>query len=123
MDNGKLSGVEVDLEKKLFKSLGFSLDFSYIWSRVNIPTYYSRQTPFHRPSPYLINANIIYNFNNIGLEMTGTVNILGYRISGVSLQGTRVIYEQGRPTLDAQIKKRMNNRISIVSNQHIPYHE
>jgi len=55
--------------------------------------------------------------------MTGTVNILGYRISGVSLQGTRVIYEQGRPTLDAQIKKRMNNRISIVSNQHIPYHE
>ena len=131
VDEAKVAGVELEFRKDLgfiapvFNNFRFTSNFSWIWSRVDVdPVEYEQNVainpelkpyrPFQGQSPYLLNANLVYSADSLGLQASLAFNIFGDRLNAVSLRGTPDIYEQARPTLDLRLSKRIAERYSLT---------
>lgn len=125
VDNDKLSaksyGAEFEFRKKLdfipgmrrFTAQG---NFSYIYNRVTF-----NQAVLNRPmqgqSPYVLNAGLQYDVEEIGLNTTLLFNQVGRRIIYVGNEQLPPVWEAPRPLLDLQIaKKLMKNKGEVKLN-------
>lgn len=109
-------GAEVELRKKLdfvnaLQNFTFQSNLSYIKSRVQ-DTLFKVNRPMQGQSDYLINAGLMYDLENMGLNITSLFNIIGKRIYlvGDINAGAPDIYEAPRAVLDLQIAKRILDR-------------
>lgn len=122
IDNSNTSassyGLEFEFRKKLdfipaLKHFTAQGNFSYIYNRVKFD-----QTALDRPmqgqSPYLINAGLQYDLEELGLNTTLLFNQVGRRIIYVGNEQLPPVWEAPRPLLDAQVaKKIMNNKAEV----------
>ena len=73
--------------------------------------------PMQGQSPYLINAALQYDVEEIGLNTTLLFNEVGRRILYVGNEQVPAIWEAPRPLLDVQVaKKIMNNKAALKLN-------
>ena len=131
VDEAKVMGVELELRKSLdfispkLKSLRVTGNFSYIYSRVDVDSVEYEQNvainpefkpyrPFQGQSPFLVNVNLVYSSDNLGLDASVTFNVFGDRLDAVSLQGTPDIYEQSRSTMDVRFSKLISKRFTMT---------
>jgi len=105
-------GLEAEARKKLSKRFTLQANGSYINSKVedaNIGVSRSLQGQ----SPYLINAGLLYDVTEKGLNMTALINQVGKRIYLVGdLQAGAAspdVYENPRALIDFQISKKFSN--------------
>ncbi|HRI20021.1 MAG TPA: TonB-dependent receptor, partial [Panacibacter sp.] len=118
VDNDKTSassyGVEFEFRKKLdfipgLKRFTAQGNFSYIYNRVKFD-----QDVLNRPmqgqSPYLINAGLQYDVEEIGLNTTFLFNQVGRRIIYVGNEQLPPVWEAPRPLLDLQIAKKVMDK-------------
>mgnify|MGYP003121635271 FL=1 len=107
------------------KSLRVTGNFSYIYSRVDVDSVEYEQNvainpefkpyrPFQGQSPFLVNVNLVYSSDNLGLDASVTFNVFGDRLDAVSLQGTPDIYEQSRSTMDVRFSKLISKRFTMT---------
>ncbi len=122
LDNDKTTakafGAELEFRKKLdfipsLKRFTAQGNFSYIYNRVR----FDQQTlnrPMQGQSPYLLNAGLQYDIEEMGLATTFLFNQVGRRILYVGNEQVPAVWEAPRPLLDAQIaKKIMNSKAEI----------
>lgn len=115
VDNDKTSaksyGLEFEFRKKLdfipgLKHFTAQGNFSYIYNRVKFD-----QDVLNRPmqgqSPYLINAGLQYDIEEIGLNTTLLFNQVGRRIIYVGNEQLPPVWEAPRPLLDFQVAKKI----------------
>ncbi|MEP7317655.1 MAG: carboxypeptidase regulatory-like domain-containing protein [Panacibacter sp.] len=115
VDNDKTSaksyGLEFEFRKKLdfipgLKRFTAQGNFSYIYNRVKFD-----QDVLNRPmqgqSPYLINAGLQYDIEEIGLNTTVLFNQVGRRIIYVGNEQLPPVWEAPRPLLDLQVAKKI----------------
>jgi outer membrane receptor protein involved in Fe transport len=115
LDNDKTTaqtfGAEIEARKKLdfipgLKHFTVSGNVSYIYNRVKFD-----QTTLDRPmqgqSPYLINAALQYDLEEIGLNTTFLFNEVGRRILYVGNEQLPAVWEAPRPLLDVQLAKKI----------------
>lgn len=114
-------GGEIEFRKKLdfwpaFERFTVQGNFSYIYNRVKFQEQ-SLNRPMQGQSPYLINAAMQYDVNEIGLSTTLLFNQIGRRILYVGNEQVPAIWEAPRPLLDLQIaKKLMHNKSELKLN-------
>jgi hypothetical protein len=105
----------------LIKDLTLFSNFSYIYSRVvvdkNAAGALGKARPLQGQSPYIINAGLQYQNNELGLGVSLTYNKIGRRIFLVGNTLEPNIYEQGRDLLDFQINKSLfKNKMEVKLN-------
>jgi TonB-dependent receptor len=117
-DNGYTYGPEIEFRKRLdfvgntFRNFTFQTNLSYIKSNLRKIESDGRQTfndPFQGQSNYLINAALLYDLQEQGLNMTLLFNQIGKRIAfyGDKGNGQPAIWEAPRPVLDFQASKKL----------------
>lgn len=124
-------GIEVDIKKKLdfigLKDFSLTFNGSLIKSKVkfNENSGANHDRPMQGQSPYLINAGVFYQNENLGFNTTLLYNIIGKRIVGIgrvsSSSGSSInndipdMYEMPRNVLDLIITKKLGDRIEITA--------
>ncbi len=115
LDNDKTTagtfGAELEFRKKLdfihaLQHFTVQGNFSYIYNRVK----FDQQTldrPMQGQSPYLINAGLQYDIDEIGLSTTFLFNTVGRRILYVGNEQLPAVWEAPRPLLDMQVAKKI----------------
>lgn len=115
LDNEKTTakafGAELEFRKKLdfipsLKHFTAQGNISYIYNRVK----FDQQTlnrPMQGQSPYLINAGLQYDIEEIGLSTTFLFNQVGRRILYVGNEQVPAVWEAPRALLDGQIAKKI----------------
>lgn len=114
-------GAEFEFRKKLdfapaFKRFTVQGNFSYIYNRVKFQQQ-SLDRPMQGQSPYLVNAAVQYDVEEIGLNTTILFNQIGRRILYVGNEQIPPVWEAPRPLLDLQIaKKLIQNKAELKLN-------
>lgn len=92
---------------KILNNITLYSNIAYIKSSVDVSavsaTY--KERPMQGQSPYVFNAGLMYNDNDLGLSFSASVNRVGNRIAIVGSYIEPDIWEQGRTALDFQIGK------------------
>lgn len=130
VDQATVYGAEFEFRKGLGnvseKLRGFSVggNFTYVFSQVNIaadelaairevvPDAPSTRNLFGQ-SPYIVNAYVGYKNDSIGLNTNISFNVSGPRMVVVGVKGAPDVFEQPRPSLNWNISKTINQRLSM----------
>jgi len=110
-------GFELEGRKKLSKRFTLQANGSYINSKIEDKNI-GISRPLQGQSPYLINAGLLYDVAEKGLNITALVNQVGKRIYLVGdIQagaGSPDVYENPRALIDLQMSKKFaNNKAEI----------
>ena len=110
-------GFELEGRKKLSKRFTLQANGSYINSKIEDKNI-GISRPLQGQSPYLINAGILYDIAEKGLNITALVNQVGKRIYLVGdIQagaGSPDVYENPRALIDFQVSKKFANNKAEV---------
>ena len=110
-------GFELEGRKKLSKRFTLQANGSYINSKIEDKNI-GISRPLQGQSPYLINAGILYDVAEKGLNITTLVNQVGKRIYLVGdIQagaGSPDVYENPRALIDFQVSKKFANNKAEV---------
>ena len=110
-------GFELEGRKKLSKRFTLQANGSYINSKIEDKNI-GISRPLQGQSPYLINAGILYDVAEKGLNITALVNQVGKRIYLVGdIQagaGSPDVYENPRALIDFQVSKKFANNKAEV---------
>jgi outer membrane receptor protein involved in Fe transport len=127
---GMLIGVElearVSLETLLPALKGFRLssNLAFIHSQVSLGTFELNQKrewdadapetrPLYGQSPYVLNADLTYDFEAAGITTGIFFNVFGPRLAAVSKKAAPDIYEQPAPTLNASFQKKLGRGLTL----------
>lgn len=104
-------GAELEFRKKLdmwpsFKRFTVQGNVSYMYNRVKFEEQILNR-PMQGQSPYLLNAGLQYDVEELGLYTTALFNVVGRRILYVGNEQLPPIWEAPRPLLDLQIAKKL----------------
>ncbi len=119
-DQGTAAGIEFEARKK-FGNIFTGLNAALIYTNVKIPENYNElndERQLQGASPYLINADIGYEFK-YGVDdkhrtYTALVyNVYGKRIYSVGISGVGNQYQMPFNSLDLIIKNKINDKLSI----------
>lgn len=69
--------------------------------------------PFQDQSPYIVNTNLSYSSDTLGLDVVVSMNVYGKRLAEVGLNGTPDIYESSRQILDLSVKKSLGKNVKL----------
>ena len=118
-DNGIAAGVEVELKKRIFRSLFLTANASYMYTDVILPeggVYTNMQRSLQGASPYLVNADLSYapEFRN-GSSLTLAIlyNLQGPRIQSVGILGLGDVIQQPLHSLDFNCVYNINKHFAI----------
>jgi TonB-dependent receptor len=110
-------GFELEGRKKLSKRFTLQANGSYINSKIEDKNI-GISRPLQGQSPYLINAGLLYDVAEKGLNITALVNQVGKRIYLVGdIQagaGSPDVYENPRALIDFQVSKKFANNKAEV---------
>lgn len=110
-------GAEFDVRKKLTKRFTFQANASYINSKIEDANI-GISRALQGQSPYLLNAGLLYDVVEKGLNITALVNQVGKRIYLVGdIQagaGSPDVYENPRALIDFQMSKKFANNKAEV---------
>jgi len=110
-------GAEFDVRKKLTTRFTFQANASYINSKIEDANI-GISRALQGQSPYLINAGLLYDVVEKGLNMTALINQVGKRIYLVgdiqAGSGSPDVYENPRALLDFQVSKKFANNKAEV---------
>ncbi|MFT6849788.1 MAG: outer membrane receptor protein involved in Fe transport [Sphingobacteriales bacterium] len=126
----KVYGLEFELRKGLgiilpeLQNLKLGANVSLIKSKVDIDSTefkiisdfnpeFENSRPFQDQSPFIVNANLSYSSDSLGLDVVLSVNIYGKRLAEVGLNGTPDIYESSRQILDLSVKKSLGENVKL----------
>lgn len=118
------TGAEIEIRKSLepiFKAgflsrIGFSVNASYIYSRVSLgdkAVGQDKERIMMGQSPYVVNTGIFYNQPEHKLQCNLQYNIIGKRLFAVGTQGTPDVYELPRNVLDFTITKGIGKYLEV----------
>ena len=127
--DSKLYGVEAEVRKSL-DFVGFLRDFqvganitfinsemeedsTFLESARMVDTLYPAEREMFGQSPYIVNANIGYQNDSIGLRANLVFNVSGPKIILITKGGLPNVYEQPFPMLDFNISKSFGERWSV----------
>ncbi|WPP53159.1 TonB-dependent receptor [Catalinimonas niigatensis] len=131
VDNGRVYGAEVEFRKSLgfitpaLENLRFSVNASYINSQAdrteeelqvirNSDRPNLKDTrPFQGQSPYIVNAALFYNQQELGLESALSFNVWGERLAFATGALDPDVYDQPRPILNYTLSKRIGDNYSV----------
>lgn len=106
-DNGMAAGMEIEMRKELWKNLRIGLNAAYIYTNVILPEdggiYTDTKRALQGASPYLINADVSYDFALKGQQRMQFVllyNMQGPRIHTVGIYGVGNVMQDPQHTLD-----------------------
>ena len=125
VETAEVAGVELEFRKNLdflgafFTNFKFNSNFSYIYSRAD--SYVTDRTttvdtgdrPFEGQSPFIVNAALIYNDIDRGIESVLSLNSLGNRLSQVGDENAFNIFDAGLSQFDFTFIKKFENNINI----------
>ena len=119
-ETGIAAGLEFEIRKK-FRHLYTGLNAAYIYTHVRVPESYNElnsERQLQGASPYLINADIgyefIYGLDNKHRTYAAIVyNVTGKRIYSVGISGAGNQYQMPVQSLDFILKNKINNSFSI----------
>jgi hypothetical protein len=114
----------LDVISQALKNFRFGTNLSLIHSTVDIDSSHLAiiqeinpeaiaTRPFSGQSPYIINANLTYQSDSAGLEVTVSYNHFGDRLSEISRTGTPDIYEKARGELNLLVTKSLGSHFSV----------
>ncbi len=120
-------GLELDIRKQFVEFekysgiLHYLKDFTFIFNASLIKSEITTNQSFARDkhrimqgqSPYIINAGLNYQNNEIGLSANISYNRVGERIAFVGTPNNPNTWEQSRNSLDFNIEKQIGERISF----------
>lgn len=119
----EVAGVELEFRKNLdflspkLEKFKLNTNVSYIYSRAD--AYVSERTvdnsdrPFEGQSPYIINASLIYENSDSGVDAVLSLNTIGDRLNSVGDENAFDIFDQGRSQLDFSVAKKFKNNINL----------
>ncbi|MFO8128469.1 MAG: TonB-dependent receptor [Bacteroidales bacterium] len=129
VDKARLYGFEFEFRKDLdfinfLRSFHLAGNFTYIKSAVKIPPKELRKIRLADPgrsdtrpmllqAPYVINASLGYEHDNLGLESTLAFNVSGEKLFIITKGSTPYIYEQPYPSLNFNISKSITKNFII----------
>ena len=125
--NATVGGVELEFRKNIFNRydtrleksnrLSFGLNASYIYTdlMLDILNTDPRKTKLEGASPFLLNADLSYNFRKSDKNFTASIifNYFSDRVHTIGTKGFRDIIEEGVPTLDFVASYGFNKYFSI----------
>ena len=110
-------GFELEGRKKLSKRFTLQANGSYINSKIEDKNI-GISRPLQGQSPYLINAGLLYDVAEKGLNITALVNQVGkriYRVGDIQAgAGSPDVYENPRALIDFQVSKKFANNKAEV---------
>jgi outer membrane receptor protein involved in Fe transport len=129
VDKGLIIGAEIEFKKSLdfispgLENFKISTNLTYIYSEVSLEADEleairafnpdAKETrDMYNQSPFVINANLLYNSEKSGLSSNVSFNVFGQRLT-VFQTDLPFIYEQPRPDLNFSIKKKFGNHTSV----------
>jgi outer membrane receptor for ferrienterochelin and colicin len=125
-DKAQDLGVEVEMRKalassssmRLLNNTSVVLNATYIYSVINLKnddgTLVEKDSrPMQGQSPYIVNAGLFYNDEELGLQVNAQYNIFGKRIAFVGVPGKPTWWEMPRNLLDLSISKRVGQFVDI----------
>lgn len=126
-ENATVAGVELEFRKNLFNRfnsqldksnrLSFGFNTSYIFTdlMLNILNTEARKTGLEGASPFLVNADLSYNYSNKGRDFLASFifNYFSNRIHTIGTKGYKDIIEEGVPTLDFASSYGFNKHFSV----------
>ena len=106
---------------KFLNNLSFFSNLSYFKSEVSLFKPGSTTEKYTRSlqgqSPYIINAGLLYNDNELGFSVGAMVNRIGERIYNVGTENEPDRWENSRTVIDLQVGKQFwKNRIEVKLN-------
>lgn len=119
--SAELYGLEIEFRKNLaslgglFNKLKLNTNLSFIESSMRVPrtTPIDPETrPFEGQPTYIINASLIYEDQEKGVDAVIALNSLGDRLNIIGREGTPDIFDRGRTQLDFSFSKK--DRKSVV---------
>jgi TonB-dependent receptor len=113
-------GIELEAKKDLsfitrhLKDLSIGFNVAYIYSRIHVedmPTadYTTDERGLQGQSPFVVNASLEYDNEDVGFTGTVLFNISGRRIVRVGIQGNGDVYEEMVPRLDIVLKQNIRS--------------
>lgn len=126
-----LAGIELEtrktfgfIDKPLIRDLSLIANVSYIYSQTNIDATELNQIRASRPdapstremfgqAPFSINALLNYNNSALGFEANIVYNVVGSRLSYVTIGATPNIYELPRHMLSLNVRKTFAKKYSV----------
>ncbi len=116
-DKASLYGVELEARKEIIKNLSAGVNFTFIKSSVALKEdeldYRDFKTrPMTGQAPYVINAHMSYNNQNLGLKTNLAFNTSGEKLFLLTTGYTPYIYEMPRPDLNFNIEKELGRGFS-----------
>jgi TonB-dependent receptor len=127
--DSRLYGVEAELRKSLdfvsfLRDFQIGANITFIYSDMEedsaflvsarmVDTLYPAKREMFGQSPFIVNANIGYQNDSIGLRANLVFNVSGPRIVLITKGGLPNVYEQPFPMLDFNISKSFGDRWSV----------
>ena len=125
--NATVGGVELEFRKNIFNrydtqleksnrlSLGLNASYIYTDLMLDILNTDPRKTKLEGASPFLLNADLSYNFRKSDKNFTASIifNYFSDRVHTIGTKGFRDIIEEGVPTLDFVASYGFNKYFSI----------
>lgn len=69
--------------------------------------------PLYGASPYLVNANVIYQPEHFGISAGAYFNVFGRRLDFTTMSATPNVYEYPRPDLSVFVAQQLTGRLSV----------
>lgn len=134
IENAYAAGLEFEIKKK-FNNLFTGLNASYIYTHITVPEKSSEidtERELQGASPYLINADLGYQFNyNTAKTKSSylgiTYNVYGKRLYTVGVSGSSNQYELPFHSVDMVLKNKLGKHFEInasvknILNQYVEY--
>ncbi|MFB6257880.1 MAG: TonB-dependent receptor domain-containing protein [Flavobacteriales bacterium] len=130
VERATLYGAEIQARKSLsfidscLANVKIGANFTYIHSEVSIADERLKELRAYAPdhpdtrnmygqAPYIVNAFLNYDNDELGLEGNLNLNVTGPRMVIVSQGGTPNVYDQPNPRLDLKVKKSLGERFDV----------
>ena len=116
--DGLAAGIEVEVRKEIIKDLSTSVNASYMYTNVQLPSgmvYTNTERQLQGASPYIVNADLSYTPSfgkDRKLSVALLYNLQGKRIQAVGIQKQGDVYQETLHTLNLNLGYQFNKRLS-----------
>lgn len=116
--DGLAAGIEVEIRKEIIKDLSTSVNASYMYTNVQLPSgmvYTNTERQLQGASPYIVNADLSYTpsfSKDRKLSMALLYNLQGKRIQAVGIQKQGDVYQETLHTLNLNLGYQFNKHLS-----------
>jgi outer membrane receptor protein involved in Fe transport len=110
-------GAEVEVRKHIWRGLSTVANAAYSYTRIDLgdqaTSAEAEERPLQGQSPFLANAMLVYDWQDLGLQVAAAYNVFGKRVQVVGVENAPTIYEMPRHQLHLTVKQRVSEHFQL----------